>query len=86
MKTILAHGCYECLYEKERISNHPTGNLLQLTFSADKITTVPIHQIHIVNKKLLFAYYMICWGLILSIIRKFPITDNTECLSSFCHR
>ena len=43
MKTILTHWCYEGFLGKERISNHQVGNLLQLVFSADKVTAVPIH-------------------------------------------
>ena len=47
METILTHRCYESLLGKECISNHRIGNLLQLIFSADQITAVPINQIPI---------------------------------------
>ncbi len=42
METILTHRSHESFLGKECVSNHPIGNLLQLVFSADKITAVPI--------------------------------------------
>lgn len=45
METILTHRRYESLLGKESVCNDRVGNHLQLFFSTDKITAVPINLV-----------------------------------------